>query len=237
MHKEIMGILGYGEVGKAIAKFYKNPRIKDLSTKEPLGNLHILNICIPYSGDFIKTVKKEIKNSAPSLTIIHSTVPVGTTEKFGRHVVHSPIRGIHPHLYKQIKSFVKYIGADDIQDGLIAEMHINSLGIKTEVFTPAKTTELGKLLSTTYYGLCIAYHGEAQKMCNKAGVDFKEAMTHFNKTYNDGYWEADMPHVRRPTLHSPSKDGIGGHCITQNASLLKRFYKSLVFDLILKYKK
>jgi len=237
MKKERIGILGFGEVGKAIARFYKNPRIKDLNTKEPLERLDVLNVCIPYSKEFIRIVKEEINNSKPDLTIIHSTVPVGTTEKLGRRVVHSPIRGVHPHLYKQIKSFVKYVGADDIQDGLIAELHLNSLGIKTEIFTPARTTELGKLLSTAYYGLCIAYHGEAQKICNKAGVEFSKAMTHFNQTYNDGYRQAGLPHFRRPILYSPSKHGIGGHCITQNASILKRFYKSLVFDLILKYKK
>lgn len=237
MNKEIVGILGHGEVGKAIAHFYKFPRIKELETKEPLGKLDILNVCIPYSRNFVGTIKREMKNSQPDITIIHSTVPVGTTEKIGGHVVHSPIRGIHPHLYKQIKSFVKYIGADDVQDGLIAQIHLNSLGIKTEIFTPAKTTELGKLISTTYYGLCIAYHGEVQKMCNKAGVEFDKAMTHFNKTYNSGYFEENMAHVRRPTLYSPSKHGIGGHCITQNATLLEGHMKSPVIDLILKYKK
>jgi len=237
MIKERIGILGFGEVGKAIARFYKNPKIKDLNTKEPLGRLDVLNVCIPYSKDFIEIVRKEINNSKPDLTIIHSTVPVGTTEKFGRRVIHSPIRGVHPHLYKQIKSFTKYIGADDIQDGLIAELHLNSLGIKTDIFTPARTTELGKLLSTAYYGLCIAYHGEAKKMCDKAGVDFNEAMTYFNKTYNDGYRKTGMPYVVRPILFPPPKNKIGGHCITQNASILKRFYKSPALDLILKYKK
>ncbi len=237
MEKETVGILGFGEVGKAIAHFYKNPRLKDTTTKEPLGKLDILHICIPYSKNFVETVKAEIENTQPVVTIIHSTVPVGTTEEIGGHIIHSPIRGVHPFLYKQIKSFVKYIGADDIQDGLIAQVHLNSLGIKTEVFLRSKTTELGKLVSTTYYGLCIAYHGEVQKMCDKAGVEFGRVMTHFNQTYNDGYAKEDMDFVIRPTLYSPSKHGIGGHCITQNATLLKDFIESPAIDLILKYKK
>lgn len=236
MKEENVGILGYGEVGKAIALFYKSPKIKDINTKEPLGKLDVLNICIPYSKNFVSIVKKEIENSAPDLTIIHSTVPVGTTEKLGRRVVHSPIRGIHPHLYKQIKSFIKYIGADDIQDGLAAQIHLNSLDIKTEVFTPARTTELGKLLSTTYYGLCIAYHGEAKKMCDKAGVDFNKAMTHFNLTYNEGYKKEKMFKVIRPTLYPPIKNKIGGQCIIQNTLFLKKFFESPALDLILKYK-
>ena len=32
-NKTSIGILGYGEVGRAIAKFYKNPRIKDLKRR------------------------------------------------------------------------------------------------------------------------------------------------------------------------------------------------------------
>jgi len=37
MAKKInVGILGYGEVGKAVAKFYKNPKIKDLKRDDDL---------------------------------------------------------------------------------------------------------------------------------------------------------------------------------------------------------
>jgi hypothetical protein len=45
--KKMIGILGYGEVGKAISKFYKDPKIKDLKIKGNLTNIDILNVCIP----------------------------------------------------------------------------------------------------------------------------------------------------------------------------------------------
>jgi UDP-N-acetyl-D-mannosaminuronate dehydrogenase len=230
-----IGILGCGEVGQAIAKFYKNPKIKDLNRDDGLKEIEVLHICFPWSPNFVKIVKKEIKKIKPKLTIIHSTVAPGTTKKVGRIVVHSPIRGVHPYLYEGIKTFVKYIGADNKKAGEMAKKHLESLGIKTKVISPSVSTEIGKLLDTSYYGLCIAWHGEMKKICDKFGVDFEKAVTHFNKTYNEGYGRLEMKRVTRPVLYPP-KPFIGGHCIISNAEILKKFFKSQTLDLILKYK-
>ncbi len=234
--KNKVGILGYGEVGKAISKFYKNPKIKDLKRNDGLEGVDILNICIPWNENFIKVVKKEIKVIKPRITIIHSTVAPGTTKRLGGMTVHSPVRGVHPNLYKGIKTFVKYIGADDKKAGQLARRHLESLGIKTKIFYPSLTTEIGKILSTTYYGLCIAWHGEMEKICDKFGVDFEKAVTDFNRTYNEGYKKLGMDNVVRPVLYPPH-NGIGGHCVTPNTKILKRYFKSQAIDLILKYEK
>lgn len=238
-NKSKIGILGYGEVGKAINKFYKKAKIKDLKKDDGLEGVEILNVCIPWSDSFVKILKKEIRMIKPKLTIIHSTVPPGITKKIANStkalVVHSPIRGIHPHLYPGIKTFVKYIGTDSKKAGELAKKHLESLGMKTRIFQPSVTTEIGKLLSTSYYGLCIAWHGEMKKMCDKAGVDFEKAVTDFNKTYNEGYKKLGMFHVVRPVLYPP-KDSIGGHCINPNAEILREHYKNEVLDLILEYK-
>lgn len=239
-----VGILGYGEVGQAIARFYLNPLIKDLKRDDGLDGVEILHVCVPWSGKFVELVKKEIKADRPKLVIIHSTVVPGTTEKlsfyaknlsFSVSVVHSPIRGIHPHLFEGIKTFVKYVGADDKKAGELARSHLEGLGIKAKVFFPSATTEIGKLLDTTYYGLCIAWHGEMKKFCEKLSVKFEEAITDFNQTYNEGYKKLGKSNVVRPTLYPPEK-GIGGHCIVSNVKILKRRkFKSLVLDLILSY--
>ena len=42
--------------------------------------------------------------------------------------------------------------------------------------------------------------------------------------------------VIRPVLFPPDK-GIGGHCVVPNTEILKKYYKSQAFDLILKFKK
>ncbi len=234
-NKSKIGILGFGEVGQAIARFYKNPRIKDLGHNDGLAGVEILHICIPWSKNFVKIVKDEIKTAKPKLTIIHSTVVPGTTRKIGGMVVHSPIRGIHPKLYLGVKTFVKYIGADNKRAAKLAERHLRSLGIKTRVFMSSATTELGKLLDTTYYGLVIAWHGEMEKMCRRYGVNFEEAVSDFNRTYNEGYKKLGKANVIRPVLYPP-KGSIAGHCVIPNAEILKQYFKSRALDLVLQYK-
>ncbi len=257
-----IGILGYGEVGKGIAKFYGSAgspqdgstrastelsrmsspqaKIKDLKRDDGLKGVEILNVCLPWSDNFVKIVRKEIKTIKPKLTIIHSTVAPGTTLRIaqGRQkimVVHSPVRGVHPKLFEGIKTFVKYIGADNKKAGEMAKKHLESLGIKTKVFYPSVVTEIGKLLDTSYYGLVIAWHGEMKKICDKYGINFENAVTDFNTTYNEGYKKLGLKNVIRPVLYPP-KEGIGGHCICANAEILKKYFKSKALDLILKYK-
>lgn len=234
-----IGILGYGEIGSAVAGFYKNPKIKDLKRDDGLADVDILNVCIPYSDKFVDIVKKAIKEIKPKLTIIHSTVALGTTKKiiFGlpqscRGVVHSPVRGVHPHLYKGIKTFVKYIGADNKKAGQMAKRHLESLGIKTKVFYPAKTTEALKLWDTTQYGWFIVLNKEIKKWCDKNGVDFEAVYTDANKTYNKGYKKLSREEVVRPYLnYKPGK--IGGHCVISNCGILK----AMVAEEILKKNK
>lgn len=230
--KNKVGILGFGEVGRAVAEFYKNPLIKDIGRDDGLKGVEILHICLPWSKNFVRIVKKEIEKIKPKLTIIHSTIAPGTVKKIGGMIVHSPVRGVHPRLYQGIKTFVKYIGADNEKVANLAEKHLKSLGIKTKVFFPSVATEIGKLLDTSYYGLVIAWHGEMKKLCDKYKIDFEKAVTDFNKTYNEGYAKLGKPNVIRPVLYPP-KGGIGGHCICENAKILKKYFKSKGLDLIL----
>lgn len=239
--KQRIGILGYGEVGKAIAALYPVAGapyvfIEDTSSSpmhtfddaQAYGGINILHVCIPYSSQFVAEVAKYIKQFAPgALIIIHSTVPVGTTEKVreaagivGIATVHSPVRGVHPDLTRGIKTFVKYIGADSPTAGAAAAAHFARLKIKAQVVHKSKTTELMKLLDTTYYGLCIAFHAYAEKLCVESDVFFERVMTDPNNTYNAGYTKLGKQGVVRPILYPP--DGpIGGHCVIPNAALLK----------------
>ena len=235
-----IGILGNGEVGSAIGKFYENPLIKDLN-KDEIGEqkLDVLNVCIPYSKKFIDIVFESIKKNKPNLVIVHSTVHPGTTKRiFDKYpkIVHSPIRGIHPYLFEGVKTFVKFIGADDKKIGIIAKEHMEKIGLIIKLVDNSTSTELGKLLDTTYYGFCIAFHQFADDLCDKYDVDFEVVMTEFNKTYNEGYAKLGKKNVVRPVLFSPKKK-IGGHCVVSNAEILKDIADDQSFlDVILKYK-
>ncbi len=222
---EKIGILGFGEIGQAIAKFYPSTgsgrvKIKDLKRDDGLVSLDVLHVCIPFSPKFVSIVKKEIASSNPKLVIVHSTVAPGTIKKIGPMAVHSPVRGVHPNLYKGIKTFVKYIGADDKKTGLAAQKHLRSLGITTQLVNSSKTTEALKLWDTTQYGWMIILNKEMKKWCDDNDVDFETVYTHANKTYNEGYKKLGRPEVLRPHL-TYMKGKIGGHCVVPNAKILK----------------
>lgn len=244
--KSTIGILGFGTVGKSLSEvysesFYEKPLIKDLDRNEFGDKLEVLNICIPWSENFVDIVVKEIRETKPDLTVIHSTVMPTTTRQVRkivrRAVVHSPIRGIHPNLTASIKThFIKYIGAENAEDGKLAKEHFKFVGIKrTEVLVPAVITELNKILSTTYYGHCISFTDYVDKICQKYNVSFK-TFEKFNQSYNRGYRRLGMrEQTNRPTLYPPKKK-IGGTCVRENCEILKQCLNHELIDSILNIK-
>jgi len=224
-----IGILGYGEIGKAISNFYKNPKIKDLNRDDGFAGIDILHVCIPWSENFEKIVKDNVKQFKPKLVIIHSTVAPGTTKKIGRMAVHSPVRGVHPFLFKGVKTFVKYIGADDRKTGAYAQKHLQSLGIKTKLVFPSKNTEALKLWDTTQYGWMILLNKEIKNWCQKNKVDFDFIYKEGNISYNEGYKKLGRPEVARPYLqYMPGK--IGGHCVIPNCKILDSKIAKLILE-------
>jgi UDP-N-acetyl-D-mannosaminuronate dehydrogenase len=107
----------------------------------------------------------------------------------------------------------------------------NDLGVTSNVYESSRTTEVAKLLDTSYYGVCIAWHDYAKQLCEKHGVNFKEAQTHYNLTYNRGYEELEKTNVIRPTL-TPPEGSIGGHCVVPNAELLREELDSKLLEAI-----
>ena len=243
---KIIGILGYGEIGKSIEEVYKKSKkkykvqIRDLNT-DNFNDVDILNVCIPWSENFVSVVTDTIKEFSPELTIIHSTVVPKTTLTLQNLispdccVVHSPVRGVHPNLYEGLKTFTKYIGTDYRVCGEKASSHFTDLSLPYKVIQGSTTTELAKLMSTSYDGVVIAWHQEMKDMCDFYSVNFDDAVTEWNTTYNEGYTKLGSPHFVRPILYPPGGK-IGGHCVTPNADLLKQGFTGDCLDLILKYK-
>lgn len=244
-----IGILGYGQIGQAIASFYKDPFIQDVgpefwTTQQGHLQLDVLHVCIPCKDqeEFVRVVRQRIADHCKfGLVIIHSTVPVGTTakvaEQLSQFVVHSPIRGVHPHLAEGIKIFPKYIGADFSGAGRLVAEHFEEIGITPVVLYKSRTSELLKLLDTTYYGVAIAFHAYAKDLCEKEGLNFDMVMTAPNRSYNEGYAALGKTNVVRPVLFAPPDGKIGGHCVVPNAELLKEQYGTdPLLEAILRHK-
>jgi UDP-N-acetyl-D-mannosaminuronate dehydrogenase len=206
-------IVGYGEVGQALhkvlGKAYWYDREWSSWDGEPVDVIHI---CFPYYDGFNKAVE-EWKLHAP-LVIVHSSVPVGTCDAL--KTVHSPIRGVHPHLAEGIRTFYKYFGGKNAHK---AASIFYKLGIPTRVYKYARTTEAIKLWDTTQYGKLIMMEKEIYEWCKKHKVDFEDVYIQANMDYNNGYVALGMYHVVRPYLKH-MKGPIGGHCVIPNAKLL-----------------
>jgi UDP-N-acetyl-D-mannosaminuronate dehydrogenase len=237
-----IGIIGHGQIGKAIEDLYNcNGVICDIYDigldLNEMYNCDIIHICIPYDEYFVDACAKYMETLKPEITIINSTVQVGTTrqlEKFGK-VAHSPIRGVHPKLLRGIQTFKMFVGTNDPYVGEIVANHYTDLGTGSVVICKSsETTELAKLLDTTYYGLCIAFHKEAKALCDEVGVDFEYAMTEYNSSYNAGYEHLGKREVMRPVLQD-MPGPIGGHCVVPNAKILQKIWDSEVLSLIGKY--
>ena len=231
-------VIGYkGEIGSSLVKVIFNSNKynvfkKDIEDIEIKDKIDIMHVCIPYFDNFIDIVADYAGKYKPELVIINSTLRPGMTqkiyEKIKCKIVHSPVRGKHPHIDEGLLKAVKFIGPIDKESGDMAKEHFESLGIKTEVLRSPIETELGKLFSTTYYALCISYHQEMERICKKFNADFNQTVTRFNETYNDLCREIN-PKVVRPVL---SPGFIGGHCLMPNIKLRKKDIKSDFLDVI-----
>lgn len=211
-------IIGNGEIGKSLFEVLSNVfecsiRGKD-NTKE---HFDIIHICFPYDDTFISEVKRYQKLYSPTYTVIHSTVPVGTSRKC--EAIHSPVRGIHPYLARSLKTFVKFVGgekADEVAD------YFRRAGMRVYMARKPETTELLKLLSTETYREHIKWAQKIEGVCQKYDVPFSEVYTLATQTYNDGYRKLGYPEYHRPILQ-PLQKKIDGHCVEPNHKIIEQF--------------
>jgi hypothetical protein len=228
-----VGIVGNGEVGSSLARLYEEVMVEDVAIEDPAFDLvfpdeeiELIHICTPYFEGFEQMAVEKWERHDPDLVIINSTVPVGTTRRIWdatKKAVHSPIRGAHPNLTDDLKVFVKHIGADDRESGELAESYFRELDLPTRVYQDSRTTELAKLLCTTYYGVCISYTQFCKDLCDREGLEFDEVVTAFLETLNDAVAKLDRKWALRPILYPPNGP-IGGHCVVPNARMLEEQY-------------
>src|SRR5882672_4598579 len=146
-------IAGLGEVGKPLYDLLSNHYEVigvDLSPVEPAGHVEVMHVCYPFQmRDFIGETARYIDLYKPALTVINSTVSVGTTRKIaertGAAVVNSPVRGKHARMLNEMRTYTKFVGAMDSATGQRVAAHFESAGVKTKVLSSPEASELAKL--------------------------------------------------------------------------------------------
>lgn len=227
MQKPYNLIIGAGEVGGSLYRVlnpYHNTFLIDKEPKVLSGDPEIMHICFGYNDDFIKQVKEYQEKYNPKYTVIHSTVPVGTSRQLNS--IHSPIIGIHPYMDEGIKTFVKYLGGEQASE--VAQF-FRRAGLRVYLFDKSETTELLKIMDTTFYGVCIEYTKEIKRLADQYGIPF-EAWTLYNDNYNKGYQALGYPEFTRPNL-VPVMTKIGGHCVLPNTQFIENEFTKLIQKL------
>lgn len=209
-------VVGYGEIGKSLESILKKKY--DVTSidinSEAEGKYDIMHICFPYNKEFVGEVKRYKKLYKPKYVVIHSTVPIGTSNKCKAY--YSPVRGIHPHLEQSLEVFIKYLAPHNTE----LKSYFEAVGIQIEETEKTQTLETMKLYCTTIYALNVIAEKEVWEYCKKHSLDYNIVYTESNKTYNEGYAKLGYPQYTRYMLkHTDGK--IGGHCLIPNCKLLK----------------
>lgn len=209
-------VVGMGEVGRSLYQVLSEQyAVWELDIKYPqTGEFDIMHICFPYSDKLVDQVKTYQEKYKPKYTVIHSTVPVGTSALVG--ATHSPIRGLHPNLESGIRTFPKFLGGPQASE--VAD-YFRRAGLRVILFDKSETTEAMKLFDTEYYRVCIEFAQRVKRYCDEHELSFHEVYTLGNISYNEGYTALGHPEFVRPVLQ-PIVGPIKGHCVLPNTMLL-----------------
>jgi UDP-N-acetyl-D-mannosaminuronate dehydrogenase len=220
-------VVGLGEVGKPLfellSKHYDTVGV-DISPAGLINSVDVLHVCYPFEiKDFIGETARYIEFYKPALTIINSTVGIGTTravgDRTGAAVVNSPVRGKHVRMLEELRHYTKFVGAADPNAGEQAAQHFQGAGLKTKVLSSPEACELAKLTETTYFGLMIAWAQEIERYCDQTGADYNEVISFYEEI-------KFFP----PVKYFPGV--IGGHCVMPNIKILNKFNRSLILEAI-----
>ena len=226
-------VVGLGHVGSAIYELVKGKHEVDyieIDKQETELEPDVMHICMNYTSDFEDTTVGYMRRFRPGLTILESTVRIGTTrriyERVRMPIVHSPVVGNEKDgmLWCIKDRYTKYVAAPKPEFSELAKSYYEGLGLRVKVLSRPESTELAKLCETTYYALMISWFQEVDRMCNKVGADFDEVSEFIGRiTKESGY-----QHLR-PVFYPGV---IGGHCLMPNLKLLKLDFESKFLDAI-----
>jgi len=220
-------VVGLGEIGKPLLQLmmerYDVVGV-DIEPLKKVGHVSVMHVCYPFQiPDFIGETARYIEHFKPELTVIESTVAIGTTraiaKRTGTPVVNSPVRGKHARMIEELRMYTKFVGATNPADAETAAHHFASLGLKTKVLASPEATELAKLTETTYFGVLIAWAQEVERYCERCGQDYAEITSFYEEIKY-------LP----PVKFFPGV--IGGHCVMPNIKILRELGQSLFLDAI-----
>ena len=214
------------KLGQLIAKHSSSGKLKSLNNVErAASSSEVIIITVPTLVDnqkqadytILESVCKELgKGLIPgALVILMSTVAPNVVEKIVKPTLekhsglitgedfglaYSPIRAMSGRALKDIQEYKKIVGGFD-DPSLKAASAVLSTIVKAGIIKTSnlKTAEASKLFETIYRDLNIALANELALYCERAEIDYYEAMKAANTQ--------PYSHLHHPGI------GVGGHCL------------------------
>ncbi len=226
MSEEFVIVAGLGEVGRPLLRIlsraYDCAGI-DIAPAQINRPCSVLHVCYPFQiQDFISTTCRYIKKYQPQLTIINSTLGVGTTravqERVDKPVVYSPVRGKHAKMEQDVMYYRKFVAGFDPRSTQQAVRHFAGAGIEVATFRTPEIAELSKLVETAWLGILVGWAQEVERMAAECGASYEEVNAFIKEV------------SFLPSHVFPSH--IGGHCVMPNIEILRGRFPSKFLDTV-----
>lgn len=220
-------VAGLGEIGRPLFNILShsfNCVGIDIDPVVIEGPVSVLHVCYPYQiPRYVQVTVEYILQFHPHLTVIHTTVPPGTTRQVQDEVpeslvAFSPVRGKHARMEEDMLRYKKFVAATRSEAMSAALEHFSMAGFETASFTTPELAELAKLFETTCLGMLIAWAQEQERIAAQYGGSFEEVNSFIKEV-------SFLPSHIFPGV-------IGGHCVLPNIDLLRSRVESPFFDLI-----
>lgn len=244
-------IVGFGEIGQAIfTLFRKEVAERNIFILDPEkhyqfdekvnASFESVHICIPFTSYavFRDFLLKFDNTYTYSFMFVHTSINLYTfeeyTSKSNSQRFFFPVRGTHPHIDAGIIKYLNFISpASKTANVALAIENYLSIIFPQSKFEEIKSIQsniLGKLLSTTWYALQIAYANVVKLLSEKdVNFDFDDIYIRYMET--DEIGKRYMPtynvkhecravsreKIPRPVMHPGI---IEGHCLIQNINKL-----------------
>lgn len=226
MNSPVVVVCGLGEVGKPLMQILSRTYdcvgvdIEPVELRQPCSVLHV---CYPFQiPDFVGETLAYARKYRPGIIVVNSTVAPGTTRSIGDEtgvtVAYSPVRGKHARMEKDMLSYRKFVGADDVATAGRVVEHFKKAGFKTDQFHSTIAGEVAKLIETTWLGMLVGWAQEIERIAQVYGSTYSELDKFVQEI-------AYLPHGIFPGF-------IGGHCVMPNIAILQTQVQSDFLDAV-----
>ena len=127
---------------------------------------------------------------------------------------------------------MKHVGGSKAK---VIAKEFSKAGINCFTHRLSRTTELCHIMNNSAYGAELIFADEMAKLCRAYGVDYHNIMK-YTETHNRGFTDLDHARFVRPILMPPNGK-IGGHCVTQGATLIPEELRGPILDYLSHYEK